>query len=109
MKKLAIMLLTATMALTTGAAFAAGDTSAGDNNGQANQSGSPGSIQNMAPKSVDNDQINNTNKPADEVNTKTDTTKQHMSKDKQHKKAMCKDGRCPDQAPGTTQSKETGN
>ncbi|AFE59370.1 hypothetical protein Q7S_15785 [Rahnella aquatilis HX2] len=109
MKKLAIMLLTATMALTTGAAYAAGESSASDNNGQANQSGSPGSIQKIAPKSVSNDQINNTSKPVNEVNTKTDTTTHHMSKDKQHKKTMCKDGRCPNQTPGTTPSKETGN
>ena len=109
MKKLAIMLLTATMALTTGAAFAAGETSASDNNGQANQSNSPGSIQKIAPKNVDNDQINNTNKPADEVNTQTDTTKHHMSKSKEHEKTMCKDGRCPNQTPGTSESKATGN
>lgn len=109
MKKLAIMLLTATMALTTGAAYAVGESSASDNNGQANQSGSPGSVQEIAPKSVNNDQINNTNQPANEVNTKTDAQTHPMSKDKQHEKTMCKDGRCPNQTPGTTPSKETGN
>ncbi|PKE30540.1 hypothetical protein CWS43_13065 [Rahnella sp. AA] len=109
MKKLAIMLLSASMALTTGAAYAAGESTASDNNGQANQSNSPGSIQKIAPKSVSNDQINNTDKPVNEVNTKTDSTKHHMSKTKEHKKTMCKDGRCPNQTPGTTQSKDTAN
>jgi len=28
---------------------------------------------------------------------------------KDHKKAMCKDGRCPDQVPGTKESKATGS
>lgn len=109
MKKLAIMLLTTTMALTTGAAYAAGESSASDNNGQANQSGSPGSVQKIAPKSVNNDQINTTNIPVNETTTQTDGTTHHMSKDKEHKKTMCKDGRCPNQTPDTPSSKATGN
>lgn len=113
MKKFAIMLLTATMTLASGAAFAAG-TDAGSNNGSANESSSPGSVQKIAPNGVDNNKINETDKPVNEVHkkkhTSTDKTHKEMSKKSvDHKKTMCKDGRCPDQVPGTNQSKATGN
>jgi hypothetical protein len=113
MKKLAIILLSAAMALASGAAFAEGaDT--GSNNGSANQSNSPGSVQKIAPNGVDNSKINETDKPVNEIHKKkhTSTTKAHKDMSKKtvdHKKAMCKDGRCPDQVPGTNQSKATGN
>ncbi|MGC6386167.1 protein YbgS [Ewingella sp. S1.OA.A_B6] len=113
MNKLAIMILAATMTLGSGAAFAEG-TDAGSNNGAANQSGSPGSIQKIAPKSVDNSKINNTDKPVNEVHNKahksTDKTHHKMSsKTADHEKTMCKDGRCPNQVPGSEKSKATGN
>ena len=112
MNKFAIAFFTAALALTSGAALAEG-TDAGSNNGAANQSDSPGSIQKIAPKGVDNSKINKTNKPVDEVHKKThkttDKTHNMSKKTVDHKKAMCKDGRCPDQVPGTNQSKATGN
>ena len=112
MNKFAIAFFTAALALTSGAALAEG-TDAGSNNGAANQSDSPGSIQKIAPKGVDNSKINETNKPVDEVDKKThkttDKTHNMSKKTVDHKKAMCKDGRCPDQVPGTNQSKATGN
>ncbi len=113
MNKLAMMILATSMALGSGAVFAAG-TDAGSNNGAANQSDSPGSIQKIAPKSVDNSKINNTDKPVNEVHTKAhkNTNEAHKSGNKKvtdHKKTMCKDGRCPDQVPGNKQSKATGN
>ncbi|GBU12158.1 hypothetical protein AwEntero_07590 [Enterobacterales bacterium] len=113
MNKLAIMIIAATMTLGSGAAFAEG-TDAGSNNGSANEASSPGSIQKVAPNGVDNSKINDTDKPVNEVHKKahksTDKTHQTMSKKTvDHKKSMCKDGRCPDQVPGTNQSKATGN
>ncbi|MFU2318368.1 protein YbgS [Rahnella sp. PCH160] len=113
MKRLAIVLLTATMALASGAVFAEGADS-GSNNGSANQANAPGSIQKIAPNGVDNSKINNTDKPVNEVHKKKhkSTTGAHHKASKKtldHKKAMCKDGRCPDQVPGTNQSKATGN
>ncbi|QLK60480.1 hypothetical protein GE278_06760 [Enterobacteriaceae bacterium Kacie_13] len=113
MNKFAIAFFTAALAMTSGAALAAG-TDAGSNNGAANQSDSPGSIQKIAPNGVDNSKINETDKPVNEVHKKTHKTtdKAHHNMSKKtvdHKKAMCKDGRCPDQVPGTNQSKATGN
>lgn len=108
MKRLAIVLLTATMALASGAVFAEGADS-GSNNGSANQANAPGSIQKIAPNGVDNSKINNTDKPVNEVHKKAHKTKHKMSESQIHKKTMCKDGRCPDQVPGTNQSKATGN
>lgn|GEM_PF-2019513 len=92
MKKLAIILLSATMALASGAAFAEGaDT--GSNNGSANQSDSPGSVQKIAPNGVDNSKINETDKPVNEVHKKkhTSTTKAHkdMSKKQSTTKKPC--------------------
>jgi len=90
MNKLAIMILAATMTLGSGAAFAEGSDS-GSNNGSANESNSPGSIHKKTHKSTDKAHHKASKKTID------------------HKKAMCKDGRCPDQVPGTNQSKATGN
>lgn len=108
MKRLAIVLLTATMALASGAAFAA-STDAGSNNGAANASDSPGSVQKIAPNGVDNSKINETDKPVNEVHKKAHKTQHKMSESQIHKKTMCKDGRCPNQVPGSNQSKATGN
>src|SRR5471032_3699128 len=107
MKKIIMMVFAASMALGTGAAFAE---DSGSNNGAANQANDPGSIQKTAPNNVDNSKINNTDQPVNEVHKKTHKTteKAHKKGDKKvtdHKKAMCKDGRCPDQVPGTNQSK----
>src|SRR5471032_1209497 len=109
MNKIAMMILAATMTLGSGAALAEGS-----DNGSANEANSPGSIQKIAPNNVDNSKINNTDKPVNEVHKKThkSTDKAHHKASKKtidHKKAMCKDGRCPDQVPGTNQSKATGN
>jgi len=109
MKKLAMILLTASMTLATSAAFAEGS-DAGSNNGSANASSAPGSVEKIAPNNVDNSKINTTSKPANEVHHKKKPHATHQnSKVKDHKKAMCKDGRCPDQVPGTKESKATGS
>lgn len=96
MNKFAIVFLTAAMALGSGAAMAADS-----NNGSANQAAEAGaaaggSVQKLAPKTVDNSKINNTG----------DATKpEHHKKAKHHKKmtaneidknSQCKDGKCPD-------------
>lgn len=115
MKKIIMMVFAATMALGSGAIFAADSgANTGSNNGSANDAGGPGSIQKIAPNNVDNSKINNTDQPVNEVHNKAHKTtgKKHSEahkKEVDHKKAMCKDGRCPDQVPGTKQSKATGN
>lgn len=112
MKKIIMMVFAASMAMGTGAAFAE---DSGSNNGAANQANDPGSIQKIAPNNVDNSKINNTDQPVNEVHkdkAHKNTTKKHSEAHKKtvdHKKAMCKDGRCPDQVPGTNKSKATGN
>ncbi len=109
MKKLAIILFTAGLALSSGAAFA--DSGSGsNNNGNANASDSPGSIQKLAPNGVDNGKINtsNTNVAQQSPQKKTTTMHHKTSKNKDHKITMCKDGRCPNQVPGTKQSTDTG-
>ncbi|SCB88385.1 YbgS-like family protein [Kosakonia oryziphila] len=101
MNKLATLLLTSTLTLAGGAAWAAGstaDTSA--NNGQANSSAAAGQTapdaqQNLAPKGVDNSKINNGSTNSASGTHQTHSS-QHMSKDEVHKNTMCKDGRCPD-------------
>ncbi|NMP26342.1 hypothetical protein GW590_05620 [Rahnella sp. SAP-1] len=109
MNKLAMILLATGLALSSGVALAEG-TDAGSNNGNANESGGAGSIQKIAPNSVDNSKINTS-----DTNTATSkhhkTTKMHKktSKNTDHKIAICKDGRCPNQTPGSKQSAETGN
>ncbi|WP_279044858.1 protein YbgS [Cedecea davisae] len=95
MKKLTTLLLTATLALGSGAAFAA-DSTSGANNGQANASAEAGQVapdaqQNVAPNGVKNSHINNSH--------------HEMSKSEVHKNSMCKDGRCPD----TNKKVETGS
>lgn len=59
MKKLAIILLTAGLALSAGAFAEEG--SGSNNNGNANASDSPGSMQKLAPNGVDNSKINTSN------------------------------------------------
>jgi len=112
MKKLAIVLLTAGLALGSGAAFAAdgSNADAGSNNGNANQTGGAGSVQKLAPNGVDNSKINtsNTNTAQSTHHKKTTTMHKKTSKNKDHKITMCKDGRCPDQTPGTKESAATG-
>lgn len=101
MNKLATLLLTSTLTLAGGAAWAADSASdASANNGQANSSAAAGQTapdaqQNLAPNGVDNSKINNgsTNSA---IGTQQTHSSQHMSKDEVHKNTMCKDGRCPD-------------
>jgi len=112
MNKLATILLTTTLTLASGAAFAA--------NGQANAAAdagavAPGAKENLPPNNVSNDNINTGNTNAATGSTGTNTTGtssggmlhsnggastsadgQHMDKDDIHKNTMCKDGRCPD-------------
>ncbi|QCR36722.1 protein YbgS [Nissabacter sp. SGAir0207] len=106
MKKLALIFLTATMALGTfgsGAALAAGSSS---NNGMSNQSDGPGAKENLPPNNVDNSQINtgsndvSGNTSIDTGTGDTSTATGTTDADEAHKKTMCKDGRCPDQTPG---------
>ncbi len=108
MKKLAIILLTAGLALSAGAFAEEG--SGSNNNGNANASDSPGSMQKLAPNGVDNSKINTSNTNVAQQSPHKKTTKMHhkTSKNKDHKITMCKDGRCPNQVPGTKQSADTG-
>ncbi|XTZ40571.1 YbgS-like family protein [Salmonella enterica] len=97
MNKLAALFLTTTLSMAGGAAWAADSSAqAGQaNNGQANAAAdagqkAPDARQNIAPNSVDNNQINTGG-----TNTNPAATG-GMSKDEVHKNTMCKDGRCPD-------------
>lgn len=111
MNKFAMIFLATAITLGSGAVLAAdtsSTTGSSDNNGMANQSESTGSKDNMAPKGVDNSQINpgSTNTNTTSGTSSTPTEPSNAAKD--HKKTMCKDGRCPDQTPGTKDSKATG-
>ena len=110
MSKLTTLFLTATLTLASGAALAA-DTS-GMNNGQANAGAeagqvAPGANQNIAPKGVDNSNINNSGTMLHPNGSTSNSglTSGGMSKDEIHKNSMCKDGKCPD----TNQKVETGS
>lgn len=97
MNKLATLFLTASLSIASGAALAADTTS---NNGQANSSAdaglpAPGAHQNMAPKGVDGNDVNNSGTML-HPNTSSSASSDGMTKDEVHKNAMCKDGRCPD-------------
>jgi len=113
MNKLTTLFLTATLTLASGAALAA-ETSgtSGMNNGQANASAEAGQVapdanQNIAPKGVDNSNINNsgTMLHPDGSTTNSGMTSEGMTKDEIHKNSMCKDGKCPD----TNKKVETGS
>ncbi|WP_148872942.1 YbgS-like family protein [Serratia marcescens] len=105
---LATLLLTSTLAMTSGAAFAAD--SASDNNGQANAAASAGQTapdakENIAPHGVDNSNINTHSNDTMMHPNGSSSDAQHMSKDEIHKNSMCKDGKCPD----INKKVETGN
>ncbi|SFM87407.1 YbgS-like protein [Izhakiella capsodis] len=99
MNKFAIAILTATMALGSGAALAAGG-----NNGNSNQAAAAGAVsggakQTLAPKLVDNSKIN-----GGSHNTAGHPTHKNKMKHHKHKKmdanqinrnSQCKDGKCP--------------
>ena len=117
--KLAPLVLTTTVPLAGGAAFAA-DTSSQSGSGQTSTTGNgqansaaeagqtaPDAHQNMAPKGVDNSQINtgSTQGATGNTSSSSGSTMGHMSKDEVHKNTMCKDGRCPD----INKKVETGN
>jgi hypothetical protein len=100
MNKLATLFLTATLSVASGAALAADTTSGGSNNGQANASAEAGQVapdahQNMAPKGVDNNDVNNSGTML-HPNTSSSASGEGMSSEEVHKNTMCKDGRCPD-------------
>ena len=110
MKKLTALFLTATLSVASSLAMAA-ETS-GSNNGQANASAEAGQVapdanQNLAPKNVDNSNINNggTMLHPNGSTSSSGMTNDGMSKDEIHKNSMCKDGKCPD----TNQKVETGS
>lgn len=91
MNKLATLLLTLCMALASGAALAE-DSGSNSNNGHANMTKSEGAKDAMPPNNVDNSQINTNG----DSQSNGQNNSQNMSKDEMHKRAMCKDGRCPD-------------
>ncbi|OAT31142.1 putative secreted protein [Buttiauxella brennerae ATCC 51605] len=110
MKKLTALFLTATLSVASSLAMAA-DTS-GDNNGQANAAASAGQVapdanQNLAPKGVDNGNINNggTMLHPNGTTSNSSMTGEGMTSDEIHKNSMCKDGKCPD----TNKKVETGS
>ncbi|MCE0800693.1 YbgS-like family protein [Buttiauxella sp. A2-C1_F] len=101
MNKLTALFLTATLSVASSLAMAA-ETS-GSNNGQANASAEAGQVapdanQNLAPKNVDNSNINNggTMLHPNGSTSSSGMTNDGMSKDEIHKNSMCKDGKCPD-------------
>jgi hypothetical protein len=101
MNKLTALFLTATLSVASSLAIAA-ETS-GSNNGQANASAEAGQVapdanQNLAPKNVDNSNINNggTMLHPNGSTSSSGMTNDGMSKDEIHKNSMCKDGKCPD-------------
>lgn len=117
MKKLTALILSATLSLASGAALAAD--SGSDNNGQANAAasagvGTPEATQNVAPKGVDNNDINTNNSNMSNAgttgtnsgtgtmlhpntsNTDSATSSGPASADEIHKNSQCKDGKCPD-------------
>ncbi|MCT4710811.1 YbgS-like family protein [Enterobacteriaceae bacterium H11S18] len=100
MNKLATLFLTATLSVASGAALAADSNSAGQNNGQANSSAEAGQVapdahQNVAPKGVDGNNVNNSGTMLHPDNNSS-MSGDNMSKEEIHKNTMCKDGRCPD-------------
>lgn len=101
MNKLTALFLTATLSVASSLAMAA-ETS-GSNNGQANASAEAGQVapdanQNLAPKGVDNSNINNggTMLHPNGSTSSSGMTNDGMSTDEIHKNSMCKDGKCPD-------------
>lgn len=115
MNKLTALFLTATLSVASSLAMAAdtaGDNAAGANNGQANASAEAGQVapdanQNIAPKGVDNSNINTggTMLHPNGSTSNSGMTNDGMSKDEIHKNSMCKDGKCPD----TNKKVETGS
>lgn len=94
MNPLATLFLTAALSLASGSALAAAagsqGTTNGTGNGDANAAAAagmpaPDAHQNLAPKGVDNNDINTGG-----------ASSEPMTKDEMHKDSMCKDGRCPD-------------
>ena len=98
MNKLTALFLTATLSVASSLAMAA-ETS-GSNNGQANASAEAGQVapdanQNLAPKNVENSNINNggTMLHPNGSTSSSGMTNDGMSKDEIHKNSMCKDGK----------------
>jgi hypothetical protein len=98
-KTLAALILTATLSMMSGAAFAADNGS--DNNGQANAAAdagqtAPDAHQNVAPNGVDNSKVNSSSSGTMLHPNGSTSDAQHMSPDEIHKNSACKDGKCPD-------------
>ncbi len=101
MNKLAMLFLTASLSAASGAAMAADTPAGGANNGQANSSAdagqvAPGAHQNVAPKGVDGNDVNNSGTMLNPSDKGTSATGETMDSEDVHKNTMCKDGRCPD-------------
>jgi hypothetical protein len=110
MNKLTALFLTAT--LSAASSFAIAAETGGTNNGQANASAEAGQVapdanQNIAPKGVDNSNINSggTMLHPNGSTSSSGMTGGGMTSDEVHKNSMCKDGRCPD----TNKKVETGS
>lgn len=121
MNKLATLLLTTTLTMASGAAFAADSTSQ-TNNGQANAAADAGQMapdakENVAPGNMDTGTNSGTNSSTMGTTGTTGTTgtssgtmlhpqtnsgttngmnDSNMTKDEIHKNSQCKDGKCPD-------------
>ena len=97
MNKLAALLLTTTLTMASGAAFAADSTSQ-TNNGQANAAASAGQVapdakENLAPNdggTQSGTMLHPNNQPGHGMSD------DGLTKDEIHKNSQCKDGKCPD-------------
>jgi hypothetical protein len=101
MNKLAMLFLTASLSAASGAALAADTPAGGNNNGQANSSAeagqtAPDAHQNLAPKGVDNNDVNKSGTLLHPNDKGSSASGEGMSAEDVHKNTMCKDGRCPD-------------
>ena len=108
MNKLATLLLTTTLTMASGAAFAADSTSQ-TNNGQANAAADAGQMapdakENVAPGNMDTGTNSGTTgtsngtmlHPQTNSGTTNGMDNSNMTKDEIHKNSQCKDGKCPD-------------
>lgn len=93
MKKFAVILLSAAIALASGSLMAA------NGNGDANEDAAAGAVsggakQNLPPNNVDNSSINNGTKH--HSHSGHNSNKKWMSTSEMNKNSQCKDGNCPD-------------
>lgn len=101
MNKLAMLFLTASLSAASGAALAADTPASSDNNGQANSSAEAGQVapdahQNIAPKGVDGNDVNNSGTMLNPNDKGNSASGEGMTSEDVHENTMCKDGHCPD-------------